>query len=84
MASSAGIAVEDESKSLNENPDVHLSEVDSALSVNQRIEQRAYELYELGGCEHGHDVEHWVKAEMEIAAQMSASSVTPTISNDEK
>ncbi len=84
MASSAGIAVEAKSKSLNENPDVHLPQVDSASSVNKRIEQRAYELYELGGCEHGHDVEHWLKAELEIAAQMSASPVTPTIANEEK
>ncbi len=84
MASPGGIAVEDESKSLNNSPDVHLSEVDNDSSVNERIERRAYELFELGGCEHGHDVEHWLKAEMEIAAQMSASSVAPTISNDEK
>ncbi len=74
MASPAGIAVEDKTESQNNNPAVHLSEVDSASTVNKRIEQRAYELYELGGCEHGHDVEHWLEAEREIAAQMSANS----------
>ncbi len=35
MASAAAIAVEDESKSLNNNPDVHLSNVDSASSVTR-------------------------------------------------
>lgn len=30
------------------------------------IAQRAYELYEHGGCCHGHDLDHWLTAEREI------------------
>jgi len=30
------------------------------------IRRRAYEFYEECGCEDGHDVEHWLRAEAEI------------------
>lgn len=30
------------------------------------IAQRAYQLYEAQGCRHGHALEHWLKAELEI------------------
>ena len=32
----------------------------------ERIRQRAYQLYEQRGCEHGHDVEDWLMAEREL------------------
>jgi len=31
-----------------------------------RIRERAYELYEIGGREHGHDEQDWLRAEQEI------------------
>jgi hypothetical protein len=31
-----------------------------------RIQQRAYGLFEAGGFEHGHDLEHWLEAERQI------------------
>jgi hypothetical protein len=31
-----------------------------------RIRERAYELYEVGGREHGHDERDWLRAEQEI------------------
>ena len=34
--------------------------------VINRIQQRAYWLYEAGGFEHGHDLEHWLEAERQI------------------
>lgn len=34
--------------------------------IPQRVAQRAYELYELRGREHGHDVDDWLRAEEEI------------------
>ena len=46
-------------------------------AIPNKIEQRAYVLYALGGYEHGHDVEHWLQAEREVLAQTSASSVEP-------
>lgn len=33
---------------------------------NERIAARAYELYCEGGCEDGHDLEHWLRAEAEL------------------
>jgi len=32
----------------------------------EQIRQRAYQLYEQRGCEHGHDVEDWLMAEREL------------------
>ena len=39
-----------------------------AQADNQEVARVAYELYEQGGCMHGHDVENWFKAE-EIVKQ---------------
>jgi hypothetical protein len=39
----------------------------AAGSTLEKIRLRAYELYVQGGCEHGHDLEHWVQAEMEVS-----------------
>jgi hypothetical protein len=38
-------------------------------ALRERIEQRAYELYEARGSEPGHEVEDWAKAEAEILQQ---------------
>lgn len=35
-------------------------------NVIVRIQQRAYGLFEAGGREHGHDLEHWLEAERQI------------------
>ncbi len=37
--------------------------------LRERIEQRAYELYEARGSEPGHEIEDWTKAEAEILQQ---------------
>jgi len=37
--------------------------------LQERIQQRAYELYEARGSEPGHEVEDWTKAEAEILKQ---------------
>jgi hypothetical protein len=34
-----------------------------------RIKERAYELYEVGGREHGHDEQDWLRAKQEILKQ---------------
>ena len=39
-----------------------------------RIQQRAYQLYEAGGFEQGRELEHWLKAEREIAALSDQSN----------
>jgi len=37
--------------------------VKSKLDLNEKIAQKAYELFVARGCAHGHDVEDWAKAE---------------------
>jgi hypothetical protein len=38
-----------------------------------RIQQRAYQLYEAGGCEQGRELEHWLEAERQIAGTSDRS-----------
>ncbi|MGC1646519.1 MAG: DUF2934 domain-containing protein [Candidatus Sulfotelmatobacter sp.] len=38
-------------------------------ALRERIEQRAYELYEARGSEPGHELEDWAKAESEVLQQ---------------
>ena len=38
------------------------------------IAQRAYELFMLHGEEHGHDIDHWLRAEQELRRGGSARS----------
>ncbi len=40
-------------------------------TVHQVISSRAYELYEARGCEVGHDLDDWVKAEQELSKSES-------------
>jgi len=37
--------------------------------TQEQIRHRAYELYEQRGGEHGHDVDDWLQAEMELTHQ---------------
>jgi hypothetical protein len=34
--------------------------------VTAKIRERAYVLFRAGGCQHGHDLEHWLEAERQI------------------
>ena len=51
----------------------NLNRKSSAESMDQemreQIEKRAYEIFEARGAEPGHDVEDWVRAELEIVQQ---------------
>jgi len=38
-----------------------------------RIQQRAYVLFKACGCEHGHDLEHWLEAERQIISSLDHS-----------
>ena len=40
----------------------------------ERISQRAFELYELRGGAHGHEVEDWLEAERQIRAEITTGS----------
>ena len=35
----------------------------------QRVRERAYEIWQYAGCPEGRSVEHWLQAEAEITAQ---------------
>jgi DUF2934 family protein len=41
----------------------------AAETDEEQIRIRAYELYEARGCEDGHDVEDWLRAEAEISSR---------------
>jgi hypothetical protein len=43
--------------------------LDNSQELEEKIRQRAYELYLERGQEHGHDVEDWTRAEQEIRGQ---------------
>src|ERR1035441_402026 len=47
------------------NASLTLEYPDGSLKLFERIRQRAYELYEKRGREHGHDLDDWLKAEEE-------------------
>lgn len=38
---------------------------------NERVAQRAYELFERGGASNGNDLEHWLQAETELLGKVS-------------
>ena len=44
-------------------------ETQSAEDINDRIRLRAYELFELRGCENGRDFDDWLRAEAEITGK---------------
>ena len=41
------------------------------------IRLRAYEIFEQRGCEHGHDLEDWLKAEEELLGLHHTQILTP-------
>ena len=45
----------------------------TAAELQDRIRERAYELYEQHGREDGHDCDHWLQAEAEITSHRTKS-----------
>lgn len=43
-------------------------------NLQQRIAEKAYELYECRGCCHGHDVEDWLAAERLVLTEIELQS----------
>ena len=52
----------------SETEDVSQIETEEINDIQQRIQERAYELFVERGFEHGHDLEDWLQAEVEITA----------------
>jgi len=53
------------SKNKKQSPPVPMSAEDHAR-IHEQITNRAYELWQQAGCEHGNDKAHWLQAEREI------------------
>ena len=44
-------------------------ETTPAVDIDERIRRRAFELFQLRGCQDGHDFDDWVQAEAEISGK---------------
>lgn len=44
-------------------------ETTPAVDIDERIRQRAFELFQLRGCQDGHDFDDWVQAEAEVSGK---------------
>lgn len=44
--------------------------------LRPKIELRAYQIWVHEGCPEGHDLEHWLRAETEIAGESAESEAT--------
>lgn len=49
------------------------SSIEPTAELQQKIRERAYELYEQRGREHGHDGDDWLRAESEITGERKKS-----------
>ncbi len=43
------------------------------VALRQKIQARAYELYQLRGCEGGHELDDWLQAENELSEESEAA-----------
>jgi hypothetical protein len=52
--------------------------------LRQRIEERAYALWEAGGCPDGRALDYWLQAEQEIVTQSIAGEEDPLAGIDQE
>jgi len=52
-------------------------DIGSVELTEEIIRKRAYELFRLHGCQHGHDMEDWLAAEAEVMGKKSSASAAP-------
>jgi hypothetical protein len=59
-------------------------DIGSEELTEEIIRKRAYALFESHGCEHGHDLEHWLEAEAQVMGKKSgvSASAKPGASKD--
>ena len=57
---------------------------DSAVSFEEQISRRAYELYERRGRQTGHDAEDWLQAEAELARERTSPLAANAVKNNRK
>ena len=51
-----------------------MPDIGSEELTEEIIRKHAYELFEQHGCEHGHDLEHWLEAEAQVMGKKSSVS----------
>jgi hypothetical protein len=51
-------------------------------SLQHRIRERAYKLWNASGCRDGQAEQHWLAAEREVLAEMSAQLPAKTVTSD--
>jgi len=51
-----------------------LGAISNPTDLEEQVRQRAYELYETRGREHGHDREDWLQAEAEIVGSRATAT----------
>ena len=49
-------------------------DIGSEELTEEIIRKRAYQLFELHGCQHGHDVEDWLEAEAHVMGKKGSDS----------
>jgi len=59
------------------------SDTGSQLLSEDAIREHAHQLFEQRGCEHGHDLDDWLKAEAEIASKKRPGSADKRTTADE-
>lgn len=52
--------------------------------VHVKIELRAYEIWLHEGCPSGHDLDHWLRAESEVAAEAAPEIEQPSVGKKTK
>ena len=55
-------------------PVATMATAQSSDALVETIRQRAYELFEQRGREHGHDLDDWITAELEVNRQTKAQA----------
>ncbi len=45
----------------------------TSAEIRQKVEKKAYELYEQRGCNHGNDITDWLEAERIVLAELAQS-----------
>ena len=53
-------------------------------NIREKIARRAYEVYESRGCQEGHDLDDWLKAENEVRSEMQRPNVKSVAQSSEQ
>jgi hypothetical protein len=62
-----------------------MGKIQMDLSLQGRIRERAYEIWNAGGRMHGQGEQHWIAAERQVLAEMAAQlSATPPVAEQKK